>query len=118
MTNEASPATESQLSRPVADAAKKSEGAPEAPLVEVELKKHRPQCTGMFWRSDPTGETMLQSNANWPRDNAKLRGSVVEVDGQKWLLAKQVQQKGSDVWHDAPIGAAMPFEYEDHYYLE
>ena len=89
-----------------------------APIVEVELKKHRPGCTGMFWRSDPTGATPLESNADWPRDNAKLRGRVVEVDGEKWLLCTHVQQKGTTEWIPAPKGAAMPFVYSDHYYLE
>jgi hypothetical protein len=84
---------------------------------EYELKKLRPGCSGMFWRSDPTKQTTLMSNDHWPRDGAKLRGNTVEVDGGKWLIAKQVQQKGSDVWHEAPIGSAMPFEYEGHYYL-
>ena len=93
--------------------------APESaqPYEEYELKKLRPGCTGMFWRSDPTKKTTLMSNDHWPRDGAKLRGTVVEVDGEKWLLTKQVQQKGSDTWHQAPVGAAMPFEYNDHYYL-
>jgi len=86
-------------------------------VVEVQLKKRRPGCTGMFWRPDPTGNTKLQGNANWPRDNAKLRGSVVEVGGKKWLLATHVQQEGQ-AWVDAPTGAAMPFEYDNHYYLE
>ena len=87
-------------------------------MEEYELKKHRPECSGMFWRSDPTGETVLQSNNNWPRDGAKLRGTSVTVDGDRWLLAKYVRQKGSETWHEAPIGSAMPFEYYDHYYLE
>jgi hypothetical protein len=87
------------------------------PMQEYELKKLRPGCTGMFWRSDPTKKTQLESNDHWPKDGAKLRGDVVEVDGEKWLLAKQVQQKGSTTWNTAPGGAAMPFEYEDHYYL-
>lgn len=86
-------------------------------LEEYELKKHRPGCTGMFWRSDPTGKTMLSSNDHWPRDGAKLRGTIVEVDGEKWLQCQFVKQKGSDQWHRAPSGAAMPFEYYDHYYL-
>ena len=72
----------------------------------------------MFWRSDPTGETKLAGNDNWPRDGAILRGTVVEVNGEKWLLTKEVKQKGSDQWKPAPEGAAMPFEYDDHYYLE
>jgi hypothetical protein len=87
-------------------------------LDEFELKKRRPGCSGMFWRSDPTKKTNLASNSHWPRDGAKLRGNVVEVDGEKWLLAKEVMQKGSDQWKTAPKGAAMPFEYDDHYYLE
>ena len=52
-------------------------------LEEYELKKHRPECSGMFWRSDPIGETVLQSNNNWPRDGAKLRGTSVTVDGER-----------------------------------
>jgi hypothetical protein len=84
---------------------------------EYELKKHRPGCNGMFWRSDPTLKTILLSNNHWPKDGAKLRGTIVTVDGEKWLLAKQVKQKGSEKWHTAPGGAAMPFEYDGHYYL-
>jgi hypothetical protein len=84
---------------------------------EYELKKLRPGCTGMFWRSDPTKKTKLESNDHWPRDGAKLRGDVVEVGGEKWLLAKEVQQKGSATWNAAPAGAAMPFKHDDHYYL-
>ena len=72
----------------------------------------------MFWRSDPTGETKLASNDNWPRDGAKLRGTVVEVNGEKWLLVTSVLQKGQTDWLKAPQGAAMPFEYDNHYYLE
>lgn len=86
--------------------------------TEYELKKLRPGCTGMFWRSDPTKLTSLASNSDWPRDGAKLRGQVVEVKGEKWLLAKQVKQKNSGEWKDAPVGAAIPFEYNQHYYLE
>lgn len=81
--------------------------------------KRRPGCTGMFWRSDPTGTTRLESNNHWPRDGAKLKGTVVTtVEGEKWLLAAQVRQKGSSQWHPAPKGSAMPFEYDNHYYLE
>lgn len=58
------------------------------------------------------------SNAHWPRDNAKLRGYAVVVDDEKWLLCTEVQQKGQSTWHKAPGGAAMPFIYYDHYYLE
>lgn len=89
----------------------------DAIMEEYELKKHRPGCTGMFWRSDPTKKTSLASNNNWPRDGAIMRGQVVVVNGEKWLLAKQVKQKGKD-WVHAPEGAAMPFEYNQHYYLE
>jgi hypothetical protein len=87
-------------------------------IVEVDLKKHRSGCTGMFWRKDPTGATSLKSNANWPRDGAKLRGRVVEAKGEKWLLATEVLQTGSSKWVPAPAGAAMPFEYDNHYSLE
>ncbi len=95
-----------------------SDVALDSAIVEVELKKHRPQCTGMFWRSDPTGATQLASNQDWPRDNAKLRGRVVEAEGQKWLICTHIKQKGSSTWLEAPKGAAMPFVYNDHYYLE
>jgi hypothetical protein len=99
------------------DAADGAKQVLEGEWEEYELKKHRPECTGMFWRSDPTGKTKIMSNDHWPRDGAKLRGIVVEVDGEKWLLAKQVKQNRSETWHKAPYGAAMPFEHEDHYYL-
>ena len=86
-------------------------------ITEVSLLKRRAGCTGMFWRADPTGTTTLENNNNWPRDGAKLRGKIVEVDGAKWLLATEVKQEGKD-WVKAPLGAAMPFEYDNHYYLE
>jgi hypothetical protein len=87
------------------------------PMEEYELKKHRAGCTGMFWRADPTKTTPLASNNDWPRDGASFRGHVVVVKGEKWLLAKQVKQKAGE-WKDAPEGAAMPFEYNNHYSLE
>ena len=87
-------------------------------IVQVDLKKHHAGCTGMFWRADPTGQTKLANNDNWPRDGAKLKGTVVEVDGKKWLLATEVLQKGQSSWAKAPQGAAMPLEYNNHYYLE
>lgn len=87
------------------------------PMEEYQLKKRRPGCTGMFWRSDPTGKTKLASNNDWPRDNATLRGQVVEAKGEKWLLVSQVKQPGSSQWKQAPVGAAMPFEYNNHYFL-
>ena len=72
----------------------------------------------MFWRSDPTGAAKLASNDHWPRDGASLRGTVAEVNGEKWLLCTAIQQKGKSEWNRAPVGAAMPFEYDNHYYLE
>jgi len=92
-------------------------------IGEYNLKKHHPGCTGMFWRADPTGATGgLANNNDWPRDGAVLRGRVVTVAGknknEKWLLATAVKQAGSSQWKDAPQGAALPFEYNNHYYLE
>jgi hypothetical protein len=63
-------------------------------IIKVNLMKRRPGCTGMFWRADPTLTKTLENNNNWPRDGAKLRGKVVIVDGVKWLLASEVQNKG------------------------
>ena len=91
---------------------------PNMTTVEVELKKRRPGCTGMFWRPDPTGATKLASNNDWPRDGAKLRGQKVQVDGSDWLLCTHILQTGQSEWVAAPAGAAMPFEYNNHYYLE
>eukprot|EP00798_Chlamydomonas_sp_ICE-L_P001435 gene1435-32809_t len=85
--------------------------------AEVALKKRHGGCTGMFWRPDPSGKTQLASNDNWPRDGALLRGDIIEVSGQRHLLAKQVKQSGKN-WVDTPAGAAMPFEYNNHYYLD
>lgn len=87
---------------------------------EYQLKKRRPGCTGMFWRSDPTGATQLTSNSeNWPRDDALLRGKVIECNGKMWLLVDEVKQaEANSTWQKAPVGAALPFEYDDHYYLE
>ena len=73
----------------------------------------------MFWRSDPTTpNSKLESNNDWPRDGARLKGTVVEHKGQKWLLCTEVKQKNDSEWKKAPGGAAMPFEYDNHYYLE
>lgn len=88
-----------------------------AQMDDFTLKKKRPGCTGMFWRSDPTGQTQLKGGHNWPKDNATLRGETVIYKGEKWLKTYQVKQKGGN-WKDAPEGAFMPFEYNDHYYLD
>ena len=91
-------------------------------IGEYNLKKHHPGCTGMFWRADPTGATGgLANNNDWPRDGAVLRGREVTVgqnNNEKWLLATAVKQARSSQWKDAPQGAALPFEYNNHYYLE
>jgi hypothetical protein len=85
-----------------------------------ELKKRRPGCTGMFWRGDPRpDQPKLANNNDWPRDGALLKGTVIQDDqGKQWLLATHVQQKGTATWKAAPVGAAMPFEYDNHYYLD
>jgi hypothetical protein len=88
-----------------------------AQLEVYALKKRRPGCTGMFWRNDPEHKLRLQSNASWPRDGALLKGEVRTVGGQQWLAATHVQQKGAS-WVEAPYGAFIPFEYDNHYYLE
>jgi hypothetical protein len=88
-----------------------------ANMQEFNLLKKRAGCSGMFWRSDPTGKAKLGSNNDWPRDGAVLRGEVVDAKGEKWLLVSEVKQKGGKNWVKAPVGAAMPFEYDNHYYL-
>lgn len=86
---------------------------------DYSLKKRRPGCTGMFWRADPTGATALESNNDWPRDGATVRGTpVVHKDGSQWLLVTHVKQAKDKDWKAAPKGAALPFEYDNHYYLE
>ena len=86
------------------------------------LKKRHPGCTGMFWRSDPTGQTKCTNTSeNWPRDNALLRGSPITLankNDEQWLLVSAVQQSNTTAWIQAPVGAALPFEYDNHYYLE
>lgn len=82
------------------------------------LKKDGPGCTGMFWRSDPHGGLSSRApSANWPRDGAELKGTV--VDGGKkgrYLKCTQVKQSGGG-WEAAPSGAYMPFRHAQ-YYLE
>ena len=88
------------------------------------LKKRHPGCTGMFWRSDPTGATKCtQTSEHWPRDHALLRGTPITINNnnnqnEQWLLASAVQQHNTSTWTPAPVGAALPFEYDNHYYLE
>ena len=72
-------------------------------------KGHKP---GVEWQEDPTGKTWLHHGRHWPRDYATIRGSVVEVDGKKWLLATHVKQLGGTEWNKAPKGAALPFFYK------
>jgi hypothetical protein len=81
------------------------------------LKKKRAGCTGMFWRGDPSHHVALESNNDWPKDGALLKGEVRVVNGTKWLAATHVLNVGS-TWKEAPYGAHMPFEYDNHYYLE
>eukprot|EP00465_Bigelowiella_longifila_P001010 CAMPEP_0185280566 /NCGR_PEP_ID=MMETSP1359-20130426/66207_1 /TAXON_ID=552665 /ORGANISM="Bigelowiella longifila, Strain CCMP242" /LENGTH=110 /DNA_ID=CAMNT_0027875849 /DNA_START=1307 /DNA_END=1639 /DNA_ORIENTATION=+ len=82
------------------------------------LKKRRSGCTGMFWRQDPTKTHKLASNDNWPRDGAALKGKVVESGGGKWLGTSHVKQVNGSSWVEAPVGSALPFEYDNHYYLD
>ena len=84
---------------------------------EYALAKLRPGCTGMFWRADPRPNgPRLASNNHWPRDGAQLRGYKIQHKGSAWLLATHVKQDRGD-WKKAPRGAAMPFEYNNHYCL-
>lgn len=84
---------------------------------EFELKKKHPGCTGMFWRKDPANPFKILSHPNWPRDHASLRGSIVTCSNKKWLKATHVKQPGGD-WTEAPEGAYMPCEHDNHYYLD
>jgi hypothetical protein len=86
-------------------------------LNNYKLRKRKPGCSGMFWRPDPTGRTLLDANIDWPRDGAIIRGEGFIVNGEKWLKAHKVKQVGQR-WVNAPEGAFLPFEYDDHYYLE
>ena len=84
---------------------------------EYSLTKLRPGCTGMFWRADPRPNGYrLASNSHWPRDGAQLRGYKIEHKGQSWLVATHVKQERGE-WKTAPRGAALPFEYNNHYCL-
>lgn len=73
------------------------------------LKKRRAGCSGMFWRTDPAGKIQLTGNANWPRDDAIINGKViVDDDGDKWLKAAKIKQKGAGQWLEVPDGAFLP----------
>mmetsp|Transcript_29598 Transcript_29598/g.68438 ORF Transcript_29598/g.68438 Transcript_29598/m.68438 type:complete len:109 (-) Transcript_29598:14-340(-) len=90
---------------------------PGAPIGDYKLKKRRAGNCGMFWRLDPTGKVQLVTNVNWPRDGATIRGQPIDAGGEKWLRALRVRQVNG-AWVDAPVGAFLPFEYNNHYYLE
>ena len=76
--------------------------------------------SGMFWRNDPTGRTALAAQIDWPRDGAIIRGRPVKVHGEMWLRAHKVRQlhQQDETWTKAPKNAFLPFEYNDHYFLE
>jgi hypothetical protein len=46
-----------------------------------------------------------------------VQGEVVLLGKNKWLRATKLKQKNQD-WMAAPSGAFLPFEFDDHYYLE
>jgi hypothetical protein len=71
----------------------------------------------MFWQSDPTGRTELLAETNWPRDGAMISGEEIIFDNRKYLKVHRVKQAGGH-WIDAPDGAYLPFDYDNHYYLE
>lgn len=71
---------------------------------------------------------MLASGNHWPRDGALLQGTlVVDKWGDEWLRTTHVcnlatgggrRQVLYGSWQEAPLGSAIPMEYDDHYYLE
>mmetsp|Transcript_18588 Transcript_18588/g.26708 ORF Transcript_18588/g.26708 Transcript_18588/m.26708 type:complete len:116 (+) Transcript_18588:217-564(+) len=90
---------------------------PSLPIDVYQLKKRRPGCTGMFWRSDPMRKSRLENNNHWPRDGAALRGQVITANGKQWLAATEVKQSNGE-WTVSPYGSYIPFEHDNHYYLE
>lgn len=84
------------------------------------LKKDGPGCTGLFFRSNPKASPFaVPEYKDWPRDGAMIKGTVVEVEGEKWLKCEAVKQpskkkfaktKGKDVW--------LPFRHEQHFLEE
>ena len=77
------------------------------------LKKRRPGCTGMFWRADPTGTQSLASNNERPRDGGS-QGECRSSQGRK-VGALHPSQATKRRLEASPVGAAMPFEYDNHY---
>ena len=60
----------------------------------------------------------MASNDNWPRDGSQIKGRLVVYEGANWLHASHVRQEGEEDWTGAPENAYLPFEYNDHYYLQ
>lgn len=116
----AAASTEAPIASKTVDTAAAAGGGASGGDGEYYLKKRHAGCTGMFWRADPTGATKLASNNDWPRDGSMVRGVTVAAakDGAPWLLVSHVRQAGQQEWVRAPAGAALPFEYDNHYYLE
>ena len=72
----------------------------------------------MFWRSDPRGQEQLLGGNDWPKDNAALRGVTIIFEDEKWLKVYKVKQEGGN-WIDVfALNAYIPYEYDDHYYLD
>lgn len=122
-TNKATTAGEGGNDAPEQKKVSPTNDTPGEYAVEYILEKRRPgRCAndGMFWRSDPSGETWLETNRDSPKDGATLRGDVKIVDGKKkWLHVKWVKQyRGHQQWTDAPANAYLPFRCdEDHFFL-
>ena len=91
-------------------------------IIYVLSKKHD-GCTGMFWRPDPFDSIpsvrLKDNKQDWPRDGAWLKGKVRTLsDGTLWLAATHVKNLFDTDWKNAPEGAYLPFEYDNHYFLQ
>jgi hypothetical protein len=85
--------------------------------AKVKGKKNK-KASGLAWRSDPTGENPeVESNSNFPRDNAVIEGYRYSIDGVRWVRALYVRQDGSAKWLEVPAHAYLPYEYEKVYNL-
>ena len=68
----------------------------------------------MLPQPSPLGGPRGGGGSDWPRNGAKLKGTVHEVRGAKWLEVKEQVPAGKEAWQPVASGCWMPFDGGAH----